>query len=126
MESEGRYRDLIRETQVLRSNLEDRVNKRRAELDTGIGVSTRSKIRMQKEDLEQTLLAGRRMVETFYPSNVFGRMSCEQEISSYWEGRGLENGDWKSLTALLMTEVFSQDILTPLEESDVAFTLRVS
>ena len=125
VESEGRYRDLIKETQTLRANLEEKVNRRRTELETGIGVATRSRIRMRKEDLEKTLLAGRRMVQTFFPPNVFGRMESEGEVLTYWEGRGLEDGDWKSLTALLMTEVFCQDFLTPLEDSDVAFTLHV-
>jgi len=80
---------------------------------------------MRKDELERTLLGGSRMTEDFFPTRIFSRIGNEQEVGIYWEERGLEVTDWKALTAFLLTEVFSQDFLTPLTETDVAFPLHV-
>ena len=124
-EAEGPYKDLIRETQVLRTNLEERVNRRRRELETGLNVATRSRIRMRKPALEKTLLAACKMTQSFYPEKIFSRMLSEEEVQNFWESRSLEVSDFMNLTILLMSEVFCQDFLTPLEDSDVCFNLEV-
>ena len=125
VETEGRYSDLIRETVAIRTMLEDKVMKRRRELETGLNVSTRSKIRMRKPQLERTLLAACKMAQTFYPERIFSRMGSDDERKGFWEGRGLDTNDWMSLCVLLMCEIFCQEFLTPLEDGDVCFSLEV-
>ncbi|ODM94685.1 hypothetical protein Ocin01_11990 [Orchesella cincta] len=124
VESEGPYKDLIRETLVLKSSLEDKVLKRRQQLETGLNVSTRSRIRMRKPLLEKTLFAACKVAQNFYPVRIFSKMSGE-EVTNFWESRGLDVGDWMNLAILLMSEIFCQDFLTPLDDPDVCFSVEM-
>jgi len=124
VDSEGPYKDLIKETQVLRSQLEEKILTRKKQLETGLNVDTRSRIRMRKPLLERTILGATKMAQSFYSDKVFMRMR-DLEITNFWESRGLEPADWTNLTILLMSEIFCQEFLTPLEELDVSFKLEV-
>jgi hypothetical protein len=109
---EGPYRELVRETISYKNSLEEKVRVRRMELETGLSVEVRSRVRMRREELERTLKAARRMVMDF-----FGDEEKSQWVrKSFWEGRGLQEGDWGGLAVCLFCEVFSQEVLTPLEE----------
>ena len=45
--------------------------------------------------------------------------------SEFWSGRGLRSEDWVGLTSLLYSEIFSPEFLTPMQEADTTFHLRV-
>ena len=45
--------------------------------------------------------------------------------AEFWSGRGLRQEDWVGLTSLLYSEIFSADFLTPMQEADTTFQLRV-
>ena len=68
-------------------------------------------------------MAGARLLEQFYPHHVLSRLPSGG--SEFWEGRGLAPADWPALCALLLTEVFSPEVLTPMEENDTRFYLEV-
>lgn len=126
LETEGPYKDLIRETLVLKTSLEEKVLKRRQQLETGLNVSTRSRIRMRKPLLEKALFAACKVAQGFYPQRIFSRLKGEEEVTNFWEGRGLDQNDWMNLAILLMSEIFCQDFLTPLDDPDVCFSVEVS
>ena len=45
--------------------------------------------------------------------------------SEFWSGQGLRPDDWVGLTSLLYSEIFSPEFLTPMQEADTTFHLRV-
>jgi hypothetical protein len=65
------------------------------------------------------------MVESYYPENVFSRMSKE-EMTSFWDQKGLVPDDWLGLCASHLCEVFSNDFVVPLQQTDSSFMLTVS
>jgi len=81
---------------------------------------------MRKPLLEKTLLAARKVAQNFYPVRIFSKMSGDEEVTNFWETRGLDVGDWMNLAILLMSEIFCQDFLTPLDDPDVCFSVEVS
>ena len=90
--------------------------------------------------MKVVLTEGARMVELFYPDAVLERMAhtgySEKEsasvkaitnplVAQFWAGHNLEENDWLGLASSLLNEVFSADFLTPLQEVDTAFALKV-
>ena len=81
------------------------------------------------------------MVELFYPDAVLARMalsgSPEKEsatirampntlVAQFWAGHNIDENDWLGLASSLLSEIFSAEFLTPLQEVDTAFALKVS
>ena len=102
--------------------------------------SVTNKIRLTENDLKIVLTEGARMVELFYPEAVLGRMKVESQINegdslkplyhanpvtTFWAGHNLQENDWLGLVSSLLTEVFSVEFLTPLQDVDTAFSLKV-
>ena len=86
------------------------------------------------------LTEGARMVELFYPEAVLGRMNIESyvndsdslkqlhhanPIATFWAGHNVQENDWLGLASSLLTEIFSLEFLTPLQDVDTAFSLKV-
>ena len=80
------------------------------------------------------------MVEIFYPEAVLGRMNIENQINdcgslkplhhanpiaTFWAGHNVQENDWLGLASSLLTEIFSLEFLTPLQDVDTAFSLKV-
>lgn len=61
------------------------------------------------------------MLERFYPRHILPKLGCTEE--QFWDIRALTVGDWAGLAGLLYTELFSLDILTPLDHTDTSFRL---
>lgn len=61
------------------------------------------------------------MLERFYPSHILPKLGCTEE--QFWDSRALTVADWAGLAGLLYTELFSLDILTPLDHTDTSFRL---
>ena len=45
---------------------------------------------------------------------------------TWWDSKGLQPGDYASLAAIILTEIFSSDILTPMDDEDTTFQIEVS
>lgn len=63
------------------------------------------------------------MLERFYPKRIFPNLGCTED--EFWESRSLSAGDWAGLAGLLYSEIFSLDILTPLDHTDTTFKLEL-
>lgn len=63
------------------------------------------------------------MLERFYPKHIFAKIGSSEE--EFWESRSLNPGDWAGLAGLLYSEIFSLDILTPLDHTDTTFKLEL-
>ena len=103
--------------------------------------SVTNKIRLTENDLKIVLTEGARMVELFYPDAVLGRMTntnpsqgkesdtfrhaMNSSLIQFWSGHNLQENDWLGLTSNLLTEVFSSEFLTPLQDVDTVFSLKV-
>lgn len=61
------------------------------------------------------------MLERFYPSHIFPKLGCTEE--QFWDNKALSVGDWAGLAGLIYSEIFSLDILTPLDHTDTSFRL---
>ena len=105
--------------------------------------SVTNKIRLTENDLKIVLTEGTRMVELFYPDAVLGRMASSDQPSSgegsnslekgahnainqFWMEQNLQQNDWLGLASNLLTEVFSLEFLTPLQDVDTVFSLKVN
>lgn len=62
------------------------------------------------------------MLERFYPTHIFPRITTSED--AFWDNRGLSVGDWAGLAGLLYSELFSLDVLTPLDDQDTSFKLE--
>ena len=106
--------------------------------------SVTNKIRLTENDLKIVLTEGTRMVELFYPDAVLGRMASFNQpslgkgldslekgshctaINQFWMEQNLQENDWLGLASNLLTEVFSLEFLTPLQDVDTVFSLKVN
>lgn len=110
----GPYKDLEAELNNMVSALKAEVDKRKRELQLGLGVSCRQRTRMAASDLQGALAAGANLAQQLLP----------RLPASHWKDRGLEEKDWLGLAAQLYSEVFCPEFLVPLVEGDVAFRLE--
>ncbi|XP_022916271.2 uncharacterized protein [Onthophagus taurus] len=117
----GQYKMLEKEAQDLVGILHEKLEKRRRDLQTGLSVTVKSRIKLSMNELKIAIQQGALMLERFYPIHVFPRMSCSEE--QFWDAKTLTPGDWPGLAGVLYSELFSLDILTPLDHSDTSFRL---
>ena len=130
---------MIKHESILSFQVEKREKQLRSRLPQEHSITNR--IRLAESDLKIVLTEGTRMVELFYPDAVLVRMkyegSSEKEssslkvgannpISQFWAGYNLEENDWLGLASSLLAEIFSAEFLTPLQDVDTAFSLKVS
>lgn len=80
------------------------------------------------------------MVEDLYPKRIFTYLT-KNEIEKFWNDHDLELNDWLGtwfegiisfisffdvgLTSQLLQQLFCRDFLTPLEQTDVFYSLKV-
>ncbi|XP_042900994.1 uncharacterized protein [Parasteatoda tepidariorum] len=119
---EGVYKDVEKEAQELLVALRDQVDRRKKELQTGLGVNVRSKVKLAAADLQPTLHVATVILQRFFPVHVLKRMQIKEE--DFWDKKGLSFRDWPGFAAQLLTEIFSVDILTPLEDRDTCYRLE--
>ncbi|KDR19062.1 hypothetical protein L798_06418, partial [Zootermopsis nevadensis] len=118
----GPYRALEKEAHDLIGALHEKLERRRRDLQTGLGVGVRSKIKLTTVELKIAIQQGALMLERFYPSHVLQRlMICEED---FWESKGLSVNDWAGLAGLMYADIFSLDFLTPLDDIDTKFRLE--
>ncbi|KAF5295161.1 hypothetical protein FQR65_LT10549 [Abscondita terminalis] len=117
----GPYKMLEKEGQDLIAVLHEKLERRRRDLQTGLSVSIKSKIKLSTPDLKIAIQQGALMLERFYPVRILPKLGCTEE--HFWESRALSPADWAGLASLLYSELFSLDILTPLDHADTSFRL---
>lgn len=118
----GSYRALEKEAQDLIGALHEKLERRRRDLQTGLGVAVRSKIKLTTLELKIAIQQGALMLERFYPSHVLQRLPIHEE--DFWESKGLSVNDWAGLAGLMYADIFSLDFLTPLDDTDTRFRLE--
>ncbi|XP_008551796.1 uncharacterized protein LOC103574176 isoform X1 [Microplitis demolitor] len=116
------YKSLEKEARDLVAVLHEKLDRRRKDLQTGLGVAVRSKIKLTTFDLKIVIQQAALMLERLYPSHVLARLSsCEED---FWENKGLSVGDWAGLAGLMYADIFSLDFLQPLDDTDTKFKLE--
>ncbi|XP_014234034.1 uncharacterized protein LOC106657177 isoform X1 [Trichogramma pretiosum] len=118
------YKSLEKEAKDLVSALHEKLDRRRKDLQSGLGVSVRSKIKLSTYDLKVAIQQGAMMLERFYPRHVFARMQAHSNEDDFWESKGLGPSDWAGLAGLMYADIFSLDFLQPLDEVDTKFKLE--
>ncbi|RZB41661.1 uncharacterized protein BDFB_007248, partial [Asbolus verrucosus] len=117
----GPYKNLEKEAQDLMTVLHEKLERRRRDLQTGLSVSVKSKIKLETSELKIAIQQGALMLERFYPTHILPKLGCSED--QFWDNRALSPGDWAGLAGLLYSELFSLDILTPLDHTDTSFRL---
>ncbi|KAK9888177.1 hypothetical protein WA026_000446 [Henosepilachna vigintioctopunctata] len=117
----GPYRNLEKEGQDLIAVLHEKLEKRKRDLQTGLSVSIRAKVKLTTNDLKVAIQQGALMLERYYPHRIIPKLGCTEE--QFWDSKALMPADWAGLAALIYSEIFSLDILTPLDHSDTSFRL---
>ncbi|XP_043500875.1 uncharacterized protein LOC122523280 isoform X1 [Polistes fuscatus] len=116
------YKSLEKEARDLIAVLHEKLERRRKNLQTGLSVAVRSKIKLTTFDLKVVIQQGALMLERLYPLHVFARLTGNEE--DFWENKGLGVGDWAGLAGLMYADIFSLDFLQPLDDSDTKFRLE--
>ncbi|XP_046394390.1 uncharacterized protein LOC124162073 isoform X1 [Ischnura elegans] len=122
LSKEGPYRILEKEAQDLTSSLHEKLEKRRRDLQTGLGVGVRSRIKLSARDLKIAIQQAALILERFHPTHIMKRLPVDEE--EFWENKGLSPNDWAGLAGLMYSEIFSLDFLTPLDDADTKFRLE--
>lgn len=118
------YQKLDTECEALLAKLNDSVKKRSDYLNNTLPSGIRTKIRLTENDLRVVLMQGTLMVQEFYPQKVLAKMT-DTDVRNFWLDEDLPENDWLGLTSILLSELFSQEFLTPLQEVDITFALKV-
>ncbi|KAL4132482.1 hypothetical protein QTP88_009622 [Uroleucon formosanum] len=118
----GTYRILEKEAQDLMTALQDKLERRLRELQSGLSTTLKSKIRLTSKDLKVTVALASKMLEYWYPQHVMQKLSISEE--EFWESKGLSINDWSALAIVFLTDIFSLDFLTPLDDADTKFKLE--
>ncbi|XP_014469880.1 PREDICTED: uncharacterized protein LOC106741940 isoform X2 [Dinoponera quadriceps] len=116
------YKSLEKEAKDLIAVLHEKLDRRRKNLQTGLGVAVRSKIKLATFDLKVVIQQGALMLERLYPTHVFARLPGNEE--DFWENKGLAVCDWAGLAGLMYADIFSLDFLQPLDDADTKFKLE--
>ncbi|XP_076755097.1 uncharacterized protein LOC143425638 isoform X1 [Xylocopa sonorina] len=116
------YKSLEKEAKDLIAVLHEKLDKRRKNLQTGLGMVVKSKIKLTTFDLKVVIQQGALMLERLYPTHVFARLSGNEE--DFWENKGLSVGDWAGLAGLMYADIFSLNFLQPLDDADTKFRLE--
>ncbi len=92
--------------------------------------------------MQTVLIEGTELVEKWYPSRILSYLN-KNEIEKFWNDHDIEPNDWFGkdylffflvisfffcsigLTSKLLQELFCRDFLTPLEQTDVFYSLQV-
>ena len=117
----GPYQQLSKEEGELLGSLSEKVNTRLTQLRLTLPSGMKKKIKLSERELKLALSRGAAMVQTFYPEHVIAR----GQMSDFWSSRSLKINDWVGLTSSLYSDIFSPEFLTPMQEADTTFQLRV-
>jgi len=80
-------------------------------------------IRLTDRDLQWAIDESAKMLAKHYPEHVIKWTLTSEEV--FWNKRGLAYRDWIGLAKQLIVKEFGAELLTPLEEDDRRFELKV-
>lgn len=63
------------------------------------------------------------MMRQFYPSEILSRVSVNE--AELWERYNIDEGDWLTLAAIFISEIFSPAVLKPLADDEMRISLEV-
>lgn len=63
------------------------------------------------------------MMRNFYPNEILARLGVNE--CELWERYNVEESDWLALAAIVLGEIFSPAVLTPLADQETRFQLEV-
>lgn len=81
----GPYRNLERESRDLLNLLNEKLEKRRRELQIHLPASVKSRIRLHTVDLRTAIQHGAQLLEKFYPKHIIDRLSIPEE--EFWDSK---------------------------------------
>lgn len=81
----GPFRDLERESRDLLNLLNEKLERRRRDLQTGLSASVKNRIKLHPMELKVAIQHGAHLLERFYPEHVIGRLSMTEE--EFWDSK---------------------------------------
>ncbi|CAF0965041.1 unnamed protein product [Rotaria magnacalcarata] len=116
----GRMNDVVNEhIRSLRTTIE-----KRNDLLQLSRSAQHDRIRLTETDLTAVLIEGTQLVEKWYPKRILPYLN-KNDLEKFWNDQDLEQNDWFGLTSKLLQDLFCRDFLTPLEQTDVFYSLKV-
>lgn len=108
----------------LLKNLEKLITVRKGQLKKVDVDGVLPRIRMDAKDLNQTLghIAG--LLEMHFPKRIFNNL-CDVTEETWWDTKNLTFRDWSGLTQQFCADLFSDQFLIPLDDSQEHFKLDV-
>jgi len=119
----GPYQQLDKEVGGLLNTLKEKVDLRVNQLKLSLPESMKKRIKLCERELKLSLSRGAAMVQSFYPEHIIARQLGGS--INFWTEYGLKERDWIGLTSILYSDIFSPDFLTPMQEADTTFHLKV-
>ena len=119
----GPYQLVSNNTSGLLASLQEKVNDRINQLRLGLSHNMKQRIKLSERELKLALSRGAAMTSKFYPEHVIARTKGAE--IEFWERRSLKLNDWVGLTSKLYSSIFDQEFLTPMQEEDITFQLKV-
>ena len=107
-----------------RRNLSDAVGNRRQRLDELLEIPERQRIKLTRDDLQQTLTQALAMVKQAFQMRVWLQVTPDDR-ARLWSQRNLVEEDWLGLTKQLLARTFSEALLEPLQDSDATLKITV-
>jgi len=118
-------RELDSSTRELLLKLKKKIENHRRQFPLNVrAIPTSHRVALPAKQLDATLKKGAEIVEKFYPSRIFSRMT-EDGIITFWHNLELLENDWLGLTRKLISEIFTSNFLRPLEVADSVFSIKV-
>merc|ERR1712054_244361 len=88
------------------------------------GEISRRQVKLQSQELRTCLQKCTVLVRAFYEQRVFPHMGPDV-VASFWTKKQLNQDDWPGLCEHLLRKAVNPDIMTPIEESDDQFSLKI-
>ncbi|MCB9025349.1 MAG: hypothetical protein H6625_03455 [Bdellovibrionaceae bacterium] len=84
----------------------------------------RGAIKLSKEDLLLVEKQASVLIQEFLKEKMFSKMS-EAEVQEFWESKKITPNNWPDLVRKILSDIFYNTVLTPLEESNGGVVIDV-
>lgn len=81
----GPFKDLERESRDLLNLLNEKLERRRRDLQTGLSANVKNRVKLYPMELKVAIQHGAHLLERFYPEHVIGRLSMTDE--EFWDSK---------------------------------------
>ena len=92
-----------------------------------IHIPNKNLIRLRAQDLDKLIMMTTQYLSNVITESLFPFLDDKKSLNGFWKSREIKKDDWVSLARHVLTEVYSDPFMVPLEETDVncAFKLKV-